>query len=157
RQGTEGIRPLAGGRERPADRRASHRHATRKHRNQSMIAEIGHYALVLALALALAQSVLPMIGAQRGIRPWMAFARPAAFAQLGFVGLAFLALITCFLRSDFSVATVYHYSHTLQPTIYKIAAAWGNHEGSLLLWVLILAIFGALVALLGENLPPRLK
>ena len=122
-----------------------------------MIAEIGHYALVLALALALAQSVLPMVGAARGIRPWMAFARPAAVAQLGFVGLAFLALVTCFLRSDFSVATVYHYSHTQQPTIYKIAAAWGNHEGSLLLWVLILAIFGALVALLGENLPPRLK
>jgi len=122
-----------------------------------MIAEIGHYALVLAFALALAQSVLPMIGAQRGIRPWMAFARPAAFAQLAFVGLAFLMLVACFVRSDFSVAIVYEHSHSLQPLIYKIAATWGNHEGSLLLWVLILAIFGALVALFGENLPPRLK
>jgi cytochrome c-type biogenesis protein CcmF len=122
-----------------------------------MIAEIGHYALVLALVLALAQSALPMIGAARGIRPWMAFARPAAFAQFGFIGLAFLALVICFMRSDFSVAAVYHYSHSQQPLIYKIAATWGNHEGSLLLWVLILAVFGALVALFGENLPPRLK
>ena len=122
-----------------------------------MIAEFGQYALILAFALSLAQSVLPMIGAQRGIRPWMAFARPNAFAQLGFVGFAFLALVACFVRSDFSVAAVYHYSHSQQPLIYKIAATWGNHEGSLLLWVLILAIFGALVALFGENLPPRLK
>jgi cytochrome c-type biogenesis protein CcmF len=122
-----------------------------------MIAEFGHYALVLAFALSLAQSVLPMVGAQRGLRPWMSFARPAAFAQFGFVGFAFLALVICFIRSDFSVAAVYQYSHSQQPLIYKIAAAWGNHEGSLLLWVLILAIFGALVALFGENLPPRLK
>ena len=122
-----------------------------------MIAEFGHYALVLAFVLSLAQSVLPMVGAQRGIRPWMSFARPAAFAQFGFVGFAFLALVACFVRSDFSVATVFQYSHSQQPLIYKIAASWGNHEGSLLLWVLILAIFGALVALFGENLPPRLK
>jgi cytochrome c-type biogenesis protein CcmF len=122
-----------------------------------MIAEFGHYALVLAFALSLAQSVLPMIGAQRGIRPWMAFARPAAFAQLGFVGFSFLMLTACFVRSDFSVALVYEHSHSQQPLVYKIAATWGNHEGSLLLWVLILAIFGALVALFGENLPPRLK
>jgi cytochrome c-type biogenesis protein CcmF len=122
-----------------------------------MIAEFGQYALVLAFTLSLAQSVLPMIGAQRGIRPWMAFARPAAFAQLGFIGFAFLALVACFVRSDFSVAAVYRYSHSQQPLIYKIAATWGNHEGSLLLWVLILVLFGALVALFGENLPPRLK
>jgi cytochrome c-type biogenesis protein CcmF len=122
-----------------------------------VIAEIGHYALVLALALAFAQSTLPMIGAARGIRPWMAFARPAAIAQLGFIGLAFLMLVAVFVRSDFSVASVYHYSHTQQPLIYKIAGAWGNHEGSLLLWVLILALFGAMVAVFGENLPPRLK
>ena len=122
-----------------------------------MIAEFGQYALVLAFTLSLAQSVLPMIGAQRGIRPWMAFARPTAFAQLGFVGFAFLALVACFVRSDFSVAAVYRHSHSQQPLIYKIAATWGNHEGSLLLWVLILAVFGALVALFGENLPPRLK
>ncbi|HVT52665.1 MAG TPA: heme lyase CcmF/NrfE family subunit [Dongiaceae bacterium] len=122
-----------------------------------MIAEIGHYALVLAFALALAQSVLPMVGAAKGIRPWMAFARTAALAQLVFVGLSFLALVACFVRSDFSVLLVYEHSHSQQPLIYKIAATWGNHEGSLLLWVLILAFFGALVALFGENLPPRLK
>ncbi|MES1150944.1 MAG: heme lyase CcmF/NrfE family subunit, partial [Dongia sp.] len=122
-----------------------------------MIAEIGHYALVLAFALALAQSVLPMVGAARGIRPWMAFARTAALAQLGFVGLAFLALVVCFMRSDFSVQLVYEHSHSQQPMIYKFAATWGNHEGSLLLWVLILAFFGAMVAFFGENLPPRLK
>ena len=122
-----------------------------------MIAEIGHYALVLALILALAQSSLPMIGAQRGIRPWMALARPAAFGQLGFILLAFLALTYTFVVSDFSVAAVYRYSHSAQPLVYRIAAVWGNHEGSLLLWVLILAVFGALVAMFGENLPPRLK
>ena len=122
-----------------------------------MIAEIGHYALVLALVIALAQSSLPMIGAQRGIRPWMALARPAAFGQLGFIGLAFFALTYSFIVSDFSVAAVYRYSHSAQPLVYRIAAVWGNHEGSLLLWVLILALFGALVAAFGENLPPRLK
>ena len=122
-----------------------------------MIAEIGHYALVLALVLGLAQSSLPMIGAQRGIRPWMALARPAAFGHLAFILLAFLALTYCFVASDFSVAAVYRYSHSAQPLVYKVAAVWGNHEGSLLLWVLILALFGALVALFGENLPPRLK
>ncbi|HWA49242.1 MAG TPA: heme lyase CcmF/NrfE family subunit [Dongiaceae bacterium] len=122
-----------------------------------MIPELGHYALVLALVMALAQASLPMIGAARGIRPWMQLAQPAAAAQLVFVVIAFLALMRAFVTSDFSVAIVTLHSHTDQPLIYRIAATWGNHEGSLLLWVLILNIFGGLVAVFGANLPPRLK
>jgi cytochrome c-type biogenesis protein CcmF len=122
-----------------------------------MIPELGHYALVLALVMALAQASLPMVGSARGIRPWMQLARPAALAQFAFVAVAFLALMYSFARSDFSVAIVAQHSHSEQPLIYKLSGTWGNHEGSLLLWVLILTIFGALVALFGENLPPRLK
>src|SRR5215813_8855448 len=122
-----------------------------------MIPELGHYALVLALVMALAQASLPMIGAQRGIRPWMQLAKPAALAQFGFIVFSFLALMYSFASSDFSVAIVTQHSHSQQPLIYKLSGTWGNHEGSLLLWVLILTIFGALVALFGENLPPRLK
>ncbi|MET1026513.1 MAG: heme lyase CcmF/NrfE family subunit [Dongiaceae bacterium] len=122
-----------------------------------MITEIGHFTLILALVLALAQASVPLIGAQRGLRPWMALARPAAIGQFVFLGLSFLALIHAYVVSDFSVAAVYENSHSAQPLIYKIAGAWGNHEGSLLLWVLILALFGAMVALFGDNLPPRLK
>jgi cytochrome c-type biogenesis protein CcmF len=122
-----------------------------------MISELGHYALVLALVMALAQGSLPMIGAARGIRPWMQLAQPAAMAQLVFVAAAFLALMRAFVASDFSVRIVTLHSHSDQPLIYKIAGTWGNHEGSLLLWVLILNLFGGLVALFGNNLPPRLK
>ena len=122
-----------------------------------MIPELGHYALVLALVMALAQASLPMVGAARGIRPWMQLAKPAALAQFAFIAFAFLALMNAFATSDFSVAIVTQHSHSQQPLIYKLSGTWGNHEGSLLLWVLILTIFGALVALFGENLPPRLK
>jgi cytochrome c-type biogenesis protein CcmF len=122
-----------------------------------MIIELGHYALVLALVLAVAQAVLPLIGAQRGIRAWMALAKPAAIGQFLFLLLSFLALVHAFVVSDFSVAVVYMHSHSATPVIYKVAAAWGQHEGSLLLWVVILAFFGALVAIFGDNLPPRLK
>jgi len=122
-----------------------------------MIPELGHYALVLALVMALAQASLPMVGAARGIRPWMQLAKPAALAQFGFIVMAFLALMYAFATSDFSVAIVTQHSHSQQPLIYKLSGTWGNHEGSLLLWVMILTIFGALVALFGENLPPRLK
>jgi cytochrome c-type biogenesis protein CcmF len=122
-----------------------------------MIPELGHYALVLALVMALAQATLPMVGAARGIRPWMQLAKPAALAQFAFVAFAFLALMYSFAISDFSVAIVTQYSHSQTPLIYKLSGTWGNHEGSLLLWVLILTIFGALVAVFGDNLPPRLK
>jgi cytochrome c-type biogenesis protein CcmF len=122
-----------------------------------MMIELGHYALVLALVLAVAQATLPLIGAERGIRAWMALAKPAAIGQFCFLLFSFLALVHAFVISDFSVAIVYMHSHSATPLLYKIAAAWGQHEGSLLLWVVILAFFGALVAIFGENLPPRLK
>ncbi|WP_374653972.1 heme lyase CcmF/NrfE family subunit [Dongia sp.] len=122
-----------------------------------MITEIGHFALVLALVLAFAQATLPLIGAQAGIRAWMALAKPAALGQFAFLLISFAALVHAFVVSDFSVEVVYLHSHSQTPLIYKIAAAWGQHEGSLLLWVVILSFFGALVALFGDNLPPRLK
>jgi cytochrome c-type biogenesis protein CcmF len=122
-----------------------------------MIAELGHYALVLALALALVQSTVPLYGARRGDPVLMNVAGPTAIAQFGFIAVSFAALVTCYLRSDFSVINVFENSHSLKPLIYKITGVWGNHEGSMLLWVLILSVFGALVALFGGNLPARLK
>ncbi|MFZ5914666.1 MAG: cytochrome c biogenesis protein CcsA, partial [Pseudomonadota bacterium] len=122
-----------------------------------MIAEIGHFALALAFALAALQSVLPLVGAARGNPALMAVARPAAFGQLAFLLLAFAALMHAFVTSDFSVLLVATNSHTAKPMLYKISGLWGNHEGSLLLWVLILALFGAAVAQFGGNLPAALR
>jgi len=122
-----------------------------------MIAEVGHYALVLALALALIQSWSPVVGARKGDVALMKLADSTALAQFGFVALAFAALTYCYVTSDFSVANVFENSHTQMPLIYKFTSVWGNHEGSMLLWVLILAFFGALVALFGTNLPATLK
>ena len=122
-----------------------------------MIAEIGHYALVLALAIALAQSVIPLLGARRRDPALIAVATPAALAQFAFVGLAFAALVACYVMSDFSVATVFENSHSAMPLVYKFSSVWGNHEGSMLLWVLILTVFGALVAAFGNNIPSPLK
>jgi cytochrome c-type biogenesis protein CcmF len=122
-----------------------------------VIAELGHYALVLALALALVQACVPIIGARRNDPALMAVAGPTAVAQFCFVAIAFGALIMCYVRSDFSVVNVFENSHSAKPLIYKISGVWGNHEGSMLLWVLILSLFGALVALFGGNLPARLK
>jgi cytochrome c-type biogenesis protein CcmF len=122
-----------------------------------MIAELGHYALVLALGLALIQSIVPFWGARSGDSGLMALAEPTAIAQFGFVAASFAALTWCHVASDFSVLTVFENSHSAKPLIYKISGAWGNHEGSMLLWVLILAVFGALVAWFGNNLPQSLK
>jgi cytochrome c-type biogenesis protein CcmF len=122
-----------------------------------MIAELGHYALVLALGLALVQACVPIIGARSNDPVLMGVAGPTALAQFAFIAFAFGALVACYLRSDFSVINVFENSHSLKPLVYKITGVWGNHEGSMLLWVLILALFGALVALLGGNLPARLK
>jgi cytochrome c-type biogenesis protein CcmF len=119
--------------------------------------EIGHYALVLALALAIVQGCVPFYGAQRHDPVLMATAVPTALAQFGFVGFSFVALTVCYVGSDFSVVNVFENSHSLKPLIYKISGVWGNHEGSMLLWVLILALFGALVALFGGNLPITLR
>ena len=122
-----------------------------------MIAEAGHYALVLALALALIQSTVPMIGARLRDPMLMNVARSTALAQLVFVGLSFGALVLLHVISDFSVANVFENSHSLKPLIYKITGVWGNHEGSMLLWVSILALFGGLVAMFGSNLPLSLR
>ncbi len=122
-----------------------------------MIAEFGHYALVLALALALVQASVPMIGARKNDPVLMAVAGPTAVGQFCFVAIAFAALMTCYVRSDFSVVNVFENSHSAKPLVYKLSGVWGNHEGSMLLWVLILSVFGALVALFGGNLPARLK
>jgi cytochrome c-type biogenesis protein CcmF len=122
-----------------------------------MIPELGHYALVLALALGLIQSVAPIIGARSGDPVLMRLGSSTALMQFIFVAVSFLALTICYVTSDFSVATVFENSHSLMPLIYKITSVWGNHEGSMLLWVLILSLFGALVAAFGNNLPAILK
>ncbi|HRK41604.1 MAG TPA: heme lyase CcmF/NrfE family subunit, partial [Gemmobacter sp.] len=122
-----------------------------------MIVELGHFALVLALGVALLQSVLPLIGAWRRWPAWMSVAEPAAIVQLLLVAVAFGALTYAFVTSDFSLRLVVLNSHTDKPMLYKISGVWGNHEGSLLLWVLILAGFGACAALFGSNLPQTLR
>src|SRR5262249_20477969 len=122
-----------------------------------MIAELGHYALVLALGLGLVQACVPIYGARRGDAVLMGVAGPTAVAQFGFVAFAFAALTACYVQSDFSVVNVFENSHTAKPLIYKISGVWGNHEGSMMLWVLILSVFGSLVAIFGANLPARLK
>jgi len=122
-----------------------------------MIPEIGHYALVLALALGIVQGCVPFYGAQRNDPVLMGMAVPTAVAQFAFIGISFAALTAAYVGSDFSVVNVFENSHSLKPLLYKISGVWGNHEGSMLLWVLILALFGALVALFGGNLPLTLK
>jgi cytochrome c-type biogenesis protein CcmF len=122
-----------------------------------VIPELGHYALVLAFALSLIQSSVPIIGARMNDAALMRVAGPTALAQFIFVALSFAALITSYVTSDFSVATTFENSHSAMPLVYKFTSAWGNHEGSMLLWVFILAAFGALVALFGNNLPATLK
>ncbi|AUN30937.1 heme lyase CcmF/NrfE family subunit [Niveispirillum cyanobacteriorum] len=122
-----------------------------------MIPEIGHYALVLALLLAVAQSVMPLVGAARRDVAWMETGRMAAFAQLAAITISFAALMQAHVVSDFSVLNVVNNSHSLKPMLYKVAGVWGNHEGSMLLWVFMLALFGAAVAGFGRNIPPTLK
>ncbi len=122
-----------------------------------MIVELGHFTLLLALLVAGLQMVLPLVGAQRNWVPWMAVGAPAAIAQAILLTFSFCALTYAFVTSDFSVRLVALNSHTLKPMLYKVTGVWGNHEGSMLLWCLILALFGALVALFGGNLPDRLK
>src|SRR5690348_7768263 len=122
-----------------------------------MIAELGHYALVLALGLALVQASVPIWGARMREPALMAVGTSTALAQFAFVAFSFAALTWCHVVSDFSLLTVFENSHSAKPLIYKISGVWGNHEGSMLLWVLILALFGALVAAFGSNLPAALK
>ena len=98
-----------------------------------MIIELGHFALILALAVAVVQTVVPMVGAWRAWPSWMAIAEPAAITQLMLITFSFAALTYAFVTSDFSVSLVVANSHTLKPMLYKISGVWGNHEGSLLL------------------------
>jgi cytochrome c-type biogenesis protein CcmF len=122
-----------------------------------MIAEIGHYALLLALALALVQSTLPLWGARTGDAALMRIAPSTAVFQLLFVAIAFAALVHAYVVSDFSVQNVAENSHSAKPLIYRITGVWGNHEGSMLLWVAILVLFGALVAVMGTNVPQTVR
>ena len=118
-----------------------------------MIPEIGQLILILALAVALVQGVLPMLGAQRGRADWMALARPAAYLQFGLVALSFACLTASFVRHDFSVLYVASNSNSALPLPYRIAAVWGGHEGSLLLWVLMLGVWTVAVARFSRSLP----
>ena len=122
-----------------------------------MIAELGHYALMLALGLALIQGTMPIVGARNNDPVLMSVAAPTALAQFAFVAMAFGALAICYVTSDFSVLNVYENSNSAMPLIYRLTSVWGNHEGSMMLWVSILAFFGALVAAFGTNLPAKLK
>jgi cytochrome c-type biogenesis protein CcmF len=119
--------------------------------------EIGHFSLVLALALTIVQSVAPAVGARIGDERLMAVGQPVAIAGFLFTALAFAVLVSAYVQSDFSVVNVWENSHSLKPMLYKITGAWGNHEGSMLLWVLILTLFGMFVALFGGNLPATLR
>lgn len=122
-----------------------------------MTPEVGHYALVLALGLSLIQAIVPLYGAQTRDGALMRLGSSTAIMQFVFVALSFAALTTAYVTSDFSVVNVFENSHSTMPLIYKFTSVWGNHEGSMLLWVLILALFGASVAAFGANLPVTLK
>ncbi len=122
-----------------------------------MITELGHFSLILALGFALLQAILPLWGAQTGRTGWMVVAPTLASLQFLAIAGAFAALTHAFVTSDFSLRLVVLNSHTLKPLLYKVTGVWGNHEGSMLLWVLILAGFGASVGWFGGNLPIGLR
>ena len=122
-----------------------------------MITELGHFALIMAFVMSVAVSVLPFIGLRQGTSPFAALAAPATLAMMMAVCAAFAALLHAFITSDFSVALVAGHSHSTKPLIYKISGTWGNHEGSLLLWILILALFGGALAAGGRRMDVGLK
>ena len=122
-----------------------------------MIPELGHYALMLALGLALIQGTMPIVGTRTNDAALMSIATPAALAQFAFVAVAFAALAECYVASDFSVLNVFENSNTAKPMLYKVTGVWGSHEGSMMLWVLMLTLFGGLVAALGRSLPMTLR
>ena len=118
-----------------------------------MIPELGHFALIIAFAIAIVQSVVPIIGAARNDTALIAMARPTALAQFLFVGISYAALTHAFIVHDFSVLYVANHSNLVQPLMYRISGVWGSHEGSLLLWALILAGWTVAVAVYSRNLP----
>src|SRR5215467_3069872 len=122
-----------------------------------MLVEIGHFALVLAMLVALVQAVVPLVGASARSRALMDLARPAALLQFGLVAIAFAVFMQAHIVSDFSVRNVFENSHTAKPMLYKVTGVWGSHEGSMMLWVLMLTLFGGLVAGFGRALPTGLR
>jgi cytochrome c-type biogenesis protein CcmF len=122
-----------------------------------MIAEVGQFVLIVALVMAAVQATVPLWGAARNDAGLMALADRTAIGQAAALLIAFAALTHGFVTSDFSLSVVFQNSHSLKPMLYKVSGVWGNHEGSMLLWVLVLALFSAAVALFGRNLPPTLK
>jgi cytochrome c-type biogenesis protein CcmF len=122
-----------------------------------MIAELSHAALALAFALAVAQTFFSLWGARQGDQRLMTVPPITAFGVLAFTAASFAGLTYLYVTSDFSVANVYANSHSAKPLLYKFTGVWGNHEGSMLLWALVLAIFSALIGAFAGNLPPRLR
>ena len=118
-----------------------------------MIPEIGHFALILALSLAICQGVMPLVGAHRNDEAMMAMARPAALGQFVFVAIAFACLAWSFLASDFSVLYVANHSQLALPDVYKLSAVWGAHEGSLLLWILLMSTWTIAVGRFSQAMP----
>jgi cytochrome c-type biogenesis protein CcmF len=118
-----------------------------------MIPEVGQFALIMALLLALTQATVPMIGAARGLRSWMAVAAPAGQAQFVFIAIAFCCLGYSFITNDFTVLNVATNSNSQLPLHYRLAATWGSHEGSLLLWALMLGLWTVAVTLFSRHLP----
>jgi len=121
-----------------------------------MIPEIGHFALIVALCIACVQALVPLLGAQRGDPTWMALARPAAQGQFVFVAIAFACLAWSFVSNDFSVLNVASNSNSMLPLRYRFAATWGSHEGSLLLWVLMLNLWMTAVSVFSRRLPSEM-
>jgi cytochrome c-type biogenesis protein CcmF len=122
-----------------------------------MITELGHFALILALFVAIIQSTLPLIGAARRHVGWMAVGRSCALIGFALTALAMLSLMHAYVVSDFTVINVIQNSHTDKPLLYKITGVWGNHEGSMVLWIFMLSLCAAAVALFSDNLPPALR
>ena len=118
-----------------------------------MIPELGHFALIIAFAVAIVQSIVPLVGTAKNQAALISLARPAALTQLLFVGLSYAALTHAFIVHDFSVLYVSQHSNLVQPLMYRISAVWGSHEGSLLLWSLILSLWTIAVAVYSRNLP----
>ena len=118
-----------------------------------MLAETGHFALIMAFVIAILQGVVPLGGTLRCDRRAMAFASNASLLGFACIAYAYAVLTFAFMSSDFSLAVVAANSHPLKPMLYKVAGVWGNHEGSMLLWVLILAVFSASVAVGRAKLP----
>jgi len=119
-----------------------------------MIPEIGHFALILALSVAIVQGIFPLWGTFTGKPQWISMAKPAAYGQLFFIVISFACLLYAFVVNDFSVKYVANNSNSQMPTVFRVSALWGAHEGSLLLWSMILSIWGAAVAFFSKGIPP---